>query len=275
MNRDPDERPDLDRLLRQAFADDLPADAEARLARVFQPARRRRTGMETAATGTWPRALQPRAVLAAAALAVVAVSLAVAGLLVGRTPPRRELGDGLAALQWAPWFAERTRAFQPLECTVRVDRPGQASRQVVIEWLSPGETRVRILAEGAERSQKFGSPAAAGSVLDTLAGAGPPEAGRVPPTALPPDLYPVEDLLSAARLRRLLDKQWQAVGPAGGGTGDRRIFRVGGARGEPPLWVTIDVESMRPVRLERETAAGARIEAHFNWRRGADATPLS
>lgn len=263
MSRDEHVQFDVDRLLEQTFLDDLPADAEEMMGKQLDRFRHRwlETERQEAAISLRPR--RWTTALIRVSLAAVSVLFIILGLRLRASSPQADLGSSLAALQWQALFSGRITDFQSMECAVRLGRPNEPSQQFVIQWISPEETRVRLVIAGEESVRTVHPPKPEGSVLELIAKSGPDETAA--PTGLEAELRPVEGLLSSAQLRKLLDGRWQPAGTERRDGCDWKSFSVNNAPDASPSRVTVDTCTFLPVRLEKEVGSGEWIEAVFHW----------
>jgi hypothetical protein len=251
---------EVERLLRQALADDLAPEVEEPLRAGLRPAWRRAAKGEAAArqaarpgalafVRTGWALLPPRAVLGTAALLMLA-----AGVVTHLANPPRVLAESLSLRQAASATAFQLARAAAMECSVEThDADGRALRYR-IEWRASQHTRVRITdADGvhlvpverrdAESILDLGSPRTAAHSTSR-------------PTE-DPGLWAVGDFLSPRRVRALLAGAWEAVsGPAQPGTADFRSSTAG----RPALRVTIDPRTHLPLRIEIPSTLSARCE---------------
>jgi hypothetical protein len=150
MTRDKRVHSDLDRLLRMAFPDDLPAEAEAKMASQIERFRQKWMEKEREITPVSTRSRRWPAAVAWASLTAVSILFIILGFRLRSTDPKADLGSSLASLQWAAFSSGRIMDVQSMECAVRLDRPGEPSKRFVIQWISPEETRVRLVVAGEE-----------------------------------------------------------------------------------------------------------------------------
>jgi hypothetical protein len=263
MNRDEHAHTDVDRLLEDAFPDDLPAEADAKMASQLDRFCQRLMEAEKYKASVSIRPHRWSKVLAGASLAAVSVLFIIIGLGLRASRPQADFGSSLASLQWAAFFSEKITNFQSMECAVHLSRLGKASEQFIIQWITPEETRIRIIAAGEESVRTVHPSKPESSVLEHIAEPGPIESAA--PVRLEADLRPVEGLLSSSELRKLLDGRWQPAGTERKGECDWESFSVSSARAVSPSRVTVDTCTFLPVRLEKEVGSGERIEALFRW----------
>jgi hypothetical protein len=209
---------EVDRLLRQAFADDLPRELEGELRREARRAWRRAASEPRRARwwdrlgipGPW-RELLPQPALVAAALAMLA-----AGAVMQAAPAPPGVVAPLRSLQASALTSRALARARAMECTVEVADGRGHVRSYRIDWTAPGAVRVRFDGAGGPVERAFSLPEGPASVLTPATGAGE----HVPRDA---DLEPVRAYLSPRAL------------------GDRLAA--------PHLAVTIDPATHLPVRL--------------------------
>lgn len=253
---------DIDGLLEQAFPDDLPAEAEERMAGRLS---RSRQEWQMTEKGTIARSPSPRRwSLALARISLVAVSAVVVilGLSLRPSGPPTGLASSLAALQKAASVSGQVGSDRALECTVRLERE-EASSWFVIEWINPEETRVRVILSGKETLHTIRLRKVDRSLLELVARIGGKETGDQPPLAA--ELLPVEDLLTSSRFRRLLEGSWRPAGIERLDGCDWESFAISKTPGAAPSRVTVDTCTFLPVRLEKELGPGGMLEAVFRW----------
>jgi hypothetical protein len=263
MRKDGQKPVDVDGLLKQVFPDDLPVDAEARMAAQFT---RFRKEWEKAGKAQDVRASRPRRLsfaLTRISLVAASVLLIVLGLSLRPTSSPTALASSLAGLQKATSVSGQVGGGRAMECTVRLDMAGDISSRYVIRWISPEETRVRIILAGEEIVRTIRPQSVDRSVLEFVTRAAEKETRERP--QLDAELLPVEDLLTSSRLRRLLDGRWLPAGVERMDGCDWESFSIGKASGEPPSRVTVDTCTFLPMRLEKELDKGGKLEAVFRW----------
>jgi hypothetical protein len=250
---------EVDRLLREALADDLPKPLEEELRReVLQAWRRAASQPRRAGWRDWLglpaawRTLLPQPLLVAAALAMLA-----AGAVMQAAPAPRGVVESFEGRQASVLAARALGQVRAMECAVEVaDDRGRSGYQ--IEWKAPGTARVRL--EGA-----------AGPVERTLRvpGEGPSLLTRaaVAPDSAPPDpaLDPARAYLSPAALAARLAGPWRPVLDGEGPAPGAGMFLVGPRPGAPELTVTIDTVTHLPLRLDAMDEAGRKQAAVCRW----------
>jgi hypothetical protein len=263
MRRDDEKHLDVDELLKQAFPDDLPAEAGERMA--FQLSRFRRewdTPGEAKDVRSFPsRHWSPA--LARVSLAAASILLIILGLILGPSGASSGLASSLATLQKAASVSGQVGSEQTMVCTVQLDKPGANSPRFVIQWISPEETRVRMILAGEEIIRTIRPPREDGSVLAFMAKDRRKETSAQP--QLEEELLPVEDLLTPSRLRRFLQGRWRPAGVERMDGCDWESFSISKNAGAAPSRVTVDTCTFLPVKLEKELDKGGKIEAVFRW----------
>jgi len=253
----------LERLLRTAFPDDLPADAEEMMGRQLDRFRQRWVEKEREDALESIRSRRWTAALIRISLAAVSVLFIILGLRLRASSPQADLGSSLASLQQAAYFSGRIMDFQSMECAVRLDRPEEPSQQFFIQWISPEETRVRLIRAGEETVRTVHPPKPERSVLELIVKSGPDE--TVATSRLEAELRPVEGLLSSAQLRKLLDGRWRLAGTERRDGCDWKSFSVSRVSDASPSRITVDTCTSLPIRLEKDVGSGEKIEALFRW----------
>jgi hypothetical protein len=260
-----DEHPDfnLDELLKQTLKDDLPPQAQARmkqrLARFRQQVEGRRRDDSRLSLGSRRYAV----VFARAALVAAGLLLIVLGLSIRGLSRQNILVESFNAYQKeAAVFAGISDAGY-LECRVRISRGAEPPREFLIEWLTPGETRVRILEPEGELTKIVFLPRAKRTVLENIALAsyGKDKAGA----RVDADLRPIEDLLSSSRLAGLLEGFWRLESSGRRDDCDWESYSVVIGRTAPRSKIIVDMCTGLPTRLEHVTGSGENLEAVFNW----------
>jgi hypothetical protein len=255
--------PDLDKLLKQTLKDDLPPQTETRLKQQLTRFRRQVEERKRKEIRPLPRSRRFPVVFTRAALAAAGVGLIVLGFAIGRMSRQNIMVASFTTYQKeAAVFAGISDA-RHLKCRVRVSGGAEPSREFLIEWLSPRETRVRILEPEKEMTKTVRLPAAESSVLEEIASASQGTGGRG--ETLDAELRPVEDLLSSARLTGLLDGAWQLVSSGRGDNCDWESFSVVVGGTAPRSKIVVDSCTGLPTRLEHVTVSGENLEAVFNW----------
>jgi hypothetical protein len=262
MRRDAGKHPDVDRLLKQVFPDDLPGDAEARMAAHLDRLRKEWENAEKASPlpTSWSRLMS----YSPARVVLVAVSacLIVYGFFLRPMGAPTALASSLATLQKATSVAGQVGSDRIMECIVQLNRAGESSPRYVIRWVSPKETWVRFVLGGEESLWTIRPRREDSSVLEFVTRSPEDETEDQPP--LDPDLRPVEDLLTASRFRRLLAGQWRPSGIERKDGCDWESFSIGDP-GEPSSTVTVDTCTFLPMKLGKDLAGGAKLEAVFRW----------
>ncbi len=258
MTRERPGQGDVDRILREVLADDLPPDVEDRLraavrsswppvgATVEEVPEARWVRREIDATWGWRR-LRP--VLAVAAVLTMAVGWVVH--LEADVGPRAE---SFLAQQTAARVVAQLHRVSAMSCRLETrDARGRAVR-FAIDWQDTGEAEVRIEGPRATRQRAVVVPRETTSVLmlsrDPLA----PEVSRPDD----PDLSPAAAHLSPERLASLLAGRWERVRDAPGAPPGAATFSV--STRERVVRVTVNMDTFLPLSTE---AMGAR--ARFVW----------
>jgi hypothetical protein len=223
---------EIDGLLREALADDLPEGLEGELRHAARRAwhrassqgrRARWRDWRGAPTAWWPPLPQPA--LVAAALAMLA-----AGAVMQAAPAPRTVVAALEERQAASRTTGALERARAMRCTVEVEVDRGHTRDYRIEWDAPGRVRVRFdgAAGPAERSLR-------------IVGAGPSVLMRAtrPAEPLDPELEPVQAYLTPSAL------------------GERLAA--------PGLRVTIDGATDLPVRFEATGRDGRKQVAVCRW----------
>jgi hypothetical protein len=254
---------DLDKLLKRTLKDDLPPLTEARLKQQLALFRRRveERSREESRLLLGSRGIP--VVFARAALAAAGVLLIALGFSIRNVGRHNILVASFTTYQKeAAVFAGISDA-RYLKCQVRVSGGAEPSREFLIEWLSPRETRVRILEPGREMTKTVLLPSAEKSVLEEIASTsqGTGEKGE----SLDAQFCPVEDLLSSTRLTGLLEGFWQLESSGRRGNCDWESFSVVVGRAAPRSKIVVDSCTGLPTRLEHVTGSGENLEAVFNW----------
>jgi len=257
--RTPD-RPDVDRLLREALADDLPPDVEGRLRTAMRsswrpsgasaeetPGARWARGENGSAWG-W-RPLRP--VLAAAAVLMLAVGWVVH--LEADAGPRAE---SLLAQQISARVVAQLHRVSAMSCRLETrDAQGRAVR-FAIEWRDTGEAEVQVEGPRSTRHRRVDVPRETTSVLMLTRAPLPPEAARPDD----PDLSPAAAHLSPERLASLLAGRWERIPDAAGTPPGVATFSVSTPERPLAVRVTVDTETFLPRSVEK---TGTR--ARFVW----------
>jgi hypothetical protein len=254
---------DLNELLKQTLKDDLPALTEVRLKQQLTRFRRR---VEERRRDEFRHSFGSRripAVFARTALAAAGILLVVLGVSIRGSGRQNILVSSFTAYQKeAAVFAGISDA-RNLKCRVRLSGRAMPAREFLIDWMSPRETRVRILEPDGEITKTVYLPAAKRSVLEEIASASHGAGGRG--EVLDAQLGPIEDLLSSSRLTGLLEGYWQLESSGRRGDCDWESFSVVVGRTAPRSRIILDTCTGLPTRLEHVTALGENLEAVFNW----------
>jgi hypothetical protein len=225
---------EVDRLLREALADDLPEDLEdqlrhdARLAwrrAASEPRRVRWLDWLRIPVG-W-RPLLPQPALVAAALVMLA-----AGAVMQAAPAP---GDAVASLRSLQASALTSRALaraRAMECTVEIADGRGPVRRFRVDWTAPGAVRVRLDGARGPVERALSLPDARTSVLTGTTG----EREDAPRDA---ELEPV----------------WAYLTPSA----------LGHRLAAPGLTVTIDAATHLPLRLDGTDREGRHQAATCRW----------
>jgi hypothetical protein len=234
----------VDRLLREAFPDDLPAELEETLRRDARLAWRR-----AAAAPPRPRwsAWLPQPALVAAALAMLAV-----GAVMQAAPAPQGVVEALLGRQASAAAARALADAREMSCTVDLADARGSVLTYRIGWTAPGAVHVRLDRAGTTEVRTLRAPGPAPSVL-TSTGTAPQVAPR------DPELDPVRACLSPSALGERLSAPWR---PAAGG-GDTFLVAAGPAG--PELTVRVDTATHLPLRLEGVDRDGRKRAAVCRW----------
>ena len=220
----------VDRLLREALADDLPEELEDQLRRDARVAWRRAASEPRRARWLdwlripvgW-RPLPPQPALVAAALVMLA-----AGAVMQAAPAPADAVASLRSLQTSALTSRALARARAMECTVAIAVGRGPVRSYRVDWIAPGTVRVRFDGAGGPIERAFSLPEAPSSVLM-----------RTTDAARDADLEPVRAYLSPRAL------------------GDRLAV--------PGVAVTIDPATHLPVRLEGTDRDGRREAVICRW----------
>lgn len=248
---------ELDRLLRAAFPDDLPAELERDLRREARRAwhtaasqpRRTRWRIQLALSLAW-RASLPQPVLVA-----VSILMLAAGQAMQAAPVPSAVVSLLEGRQAAALTARALERASEMQCSVEAAGAGAHVRRYWIEWAAPGRARVRFDGEAGPVERRLSLRQAGSSVL--LPAGSPGE--------LAPELDPVRDYLSPAALSGRLAAAWRPVSRGETTPPGRHAFLVGARAGDSRLRVTIDDSTRLPLRLEGEVRDGRVPVATCYW----------
>jgi hypothetical protein len=235
---------EVDRLLREAFPDDLPEGLEAAL-RAHARRAWRRAASAPPRSRWWARLPQPA--LAAAALALLAL-----GTVMQAAPAPRVVVEALVGRQASAAVARALADARQMRCTVEVADGRGRVLAYGIEWTSPGSVRVRLSRAGAVEERTLRAPGPAPSVLTST--------HETPDAVRDPDLEPVRSCLSPSALRERLAAAWR---PAPGNQDE--VFVVGSGPRTPGLTVRIDTATHLPLRLDGTDPDGRKKAAVCRW----------
>jgi hypothetical protein len=263
MKRDGEKPIDVDGFLKQVFPDDLPVEAEVRMAAQLD---RFRNEKENAGKARALRSFRRRRLylaLARISLTAASVFLIVLGLSLRPEGPRTALASSLTALQKAVSVSGQIGSVRTMECTVWLDRGAESSLRFIIRWISPLETQIAIIQGGETSLRTIRTRRTDESVLEFVTGAAEKKTRDQPP--LDAELLPVEDLLTSSRLRRLLDGRWLPAGSERTEGCDWESFSIDKTPVELPSRVTVDTCTFLPMKFEKELDRGGKLEAVFRW----------
>jgi hypothetical protein len=251
---------EVDRLLRDALADDLPTDLEDELRREGRRAwhraasepRRAAWGSRLGVPAAW-RPLLPQPALVGAALVMLA-----AGAVMQAAPAPREVVESFRGRQaWAQVARALGRATA-MECAVEaLDEHGQRLTYRVV-WRAPGETRVCLYGPVGSSERTLRLPDTGSSVLTRAVAA-----SRAAP--LDRALLPVQAYLSPSTLGERLDAPWRPAPRGGDAPHGTETFVVGPGSGPPGLTVGIDISTHLPLRLDATDRDGRTQAAVCRW----------
>jgi hypothetical protein len=246
---------EVDRLLRAALPDDLPAGLEETLRRDVRDAWRRAASAPAhpgrrlwlGLRGGWSTLL-PQPALVAAALAMLA-----AGAVMQAAPAPRDVVESLLGRQASAAAARALADARAMRCTVEVADERGRLLTYRIDWTAPGAVRVRLDRAGEVEERTLRAPGPAPSVL-TRTGVTPDVAPR------DPELEPARACLSPSALGERLGAPWR---PAPGDGGETFVV-ASGPRG-PGLTVRVDTATHLPLRLDGTDRDGRKQAAVCRW----------
>ncbi len=254
---------DVDGLLKQVFSDDLPVDAEARMAAQLDRFRldweKTRKARDVRASRLGRLSFAPARVV----LVVASVCLVVLGLSLRPKKTPTALASSLVLLQKTVSVSAQVSTQRTMECTVSLDTAEKTSLRYVIRWISPEETQVRVLRDGKEVVHTFHPQRMENSVLELIARPGGKKTRDEPPLEM--ELLPVEDLLTPSRFLRLLEGRWRPAGIKRQDGCDQESFSIGKFPAAAPSRLTVDACTFLPVKLEQDFGPGEKLEAVFRW----------
>jgi hypothetical protein len=250
---------DVDRLLREALADDLPEELEGPLRREARLAWRRAASEPRRAR--WPDWLgipaAGKPALPQPALVVAALAMLGAGAVMQAAPAPREVVESFQGRQASARVAQALGRATAMECAVEIgDERGRRVRYRV-DWRAPGEARVRADGAGGTAGWVLRLPGAGPSVLTQSAA----ERDRA---SLDPAVEPARAYLSPVALGERLAAAWRP-GPAAGVAPGTEVFHVGPRSDPPGLTVAIDIATHLPLRLDATGRDGRTQAAVCRW----------
>jgi len=224
----------VDRLLREALADDLPEELEDQLRRDARVAWRRAASEPRRARWLdwlripvgW-RPLPPQPALVAAALVMLA-----AGAVMQAAPAPADAVASLRSLQTSALTSRALARARAMECTVEIADGRGPVRRFRVDWTAPGAVRVRLDGARGPVERALSLPGARSSVLTGTMG----EREDAPRDA---ELGPV----------------WAYLTPSA----------LGHRLAAPGLTVTIDAATHLPLRLDGTDQEGRRQTAACRW----------
>jgi len=221
---------EVDRLLRQALADDLSEELQAELRREARMAWRR-AASESRRSRWWDGLRVPvgwRPILPQPALVTAALAMLAAGAVMQAAPAPPGVVGPLRSLQASALASRALARARAMECTIAIADGRGPVRSYRVDWTAPGAVRVRFDGAGGPVERVFSLPEAPSSVLM-----------RTTDAARDADLEPVRAYLSPRAL------------------GDRLAV--------PGVAVTIDPATHLPVRLEGADRDGRREAVTCRW----------
>jgi len=251
---------EVDRLLRQALADDLPKPLEEELRREARQAWRR-AAAGPRRTGWRDRLLLPpawRPLLPQPALVAAALAMLAAGAVMQAAPAPRGVVEAFAWRQASVLVARALGGARAMECAVEVADERGRLLSYRIAWEAPGTAHVRLDGAAGRVERTLRLPGAGPSVLTRAA---------VAPEGAPRDLAlnPARAYFSPAALGERLAGPWRPVTGRSGGAPGADTFLVGPRPGAPELTVTIDAVTHLPLRLDTTDEAGRKQAAVCRW----------
>ena len=249
---------EVDRLLREALADDLPKELEDELRGGAREAwRRAASGARPARWRDWfPsvwRPLVPQTALVAASLAMLA-----AGAVMQAAPAPHSVVASLEGRQAAARVARAMGRATAMECTVQVSDDHGRQLRHRIDWKAPGETRVRLDGAGGRAERTLRLPGAAPSVL-TRAAVARDGASR------DPEIEHLRAFLSPLALWERLAAPWRPEPGREGKAPAAGAFVVAPRPGAPGLTVTVDPATHLPLWLDGTDRDGRKQAAVCRW----------
>jgi hypothetical protein len=251
---------ELDRLLQDALADDLPPGLEGELRREARLAWRRssaapprlRWRVWRGSPAAW-RPVLPQPALVAAALAM----LGLGTVMQAAPPPAAEVAS-FQAHEAAALTAQALERARAMECAIEVADEGGHRARYSVDWRATGETRVRLEAGAGPEERLLRVPGARPTVLTR-------SAAERDGSSLDPALAPVRPYLSPAKLGERLATGWRhtrdETTPPGTET-----FLVGPRTGPAGLTVVIESATHLPIRLDGAEGRGRTEGAVCRWR---------
>jgi hypothetical protein len=221
---------EVDRLLREALADDLPEELRAELRREARMAWRR-AASESRRPRWWDRLRVPvgwKPLLPQPALVAAALAMLAAGAVMQAAPAPPGVVGPLRSLQASALASRALARARAMECTVAIAEGRGPVRRYRVDWTAPGTVRVRFDGAAGPVERALSLPEAPSSVLM-----------RTADPARDADLEPVRAYLSPRAL------------------GDRLAV--------PGVAVTIDPGTHLPVRLEGTDRDGRREAVICRW----------
>jgi hypothetical protein len=250
---------EVDRLLREALADDLPRGLEVELRRearlswrrAASEPRRARWQDWIGASNAW-RFLLPQPALVAAALAMLA-----AGAVMQAAPSPPGVVESFQGRQASALAARALERATAMACAVEVGDDRGRLLSYRIDWKAPGDARVRLDGTAGPVERALRVPVAGPSVLTRTA-------TTRNGTPRDPALDPARAYLSPSALGELLAAPWRPAPGAEAAPGTETFF-VSPRPGPPGLTVTIDAATRLPLRLDGTDRDGRTQAAVCRW----------
>lgn len=258
----------IDKLLKQTLKDDLPNEAEKRMRRQLYRFWEKTDQLEKA---PWLSGLLPKT-----ALAVASILMVIVGGYMQATGSRNSLAENLTLLGTSVMVTSQVNNSASMECLAQLPLENGELREYIIQWLSPGLTRVDV----KEMDQKITRTMwlQEGEITISNHESQTVEIVRHMQEIPDPFIKPILELFSPNLLSEHLYGEWQFKLIRPHGECEWRTYAIVLPEQKNQMEMTVDMCTYLPVEVEndivdptgRSSEGIIRIKVNFQWN-----TPIS
>jgi hypothetical protein len=280
MNKTNKEEPDLDKILKQAFKDDLPSEAEAAMNRQFLNLKRRLDRPENVAEGGartrrgvvyWPhRWLQASMAFRQEILAFASSIMLILGIVMHLSGSQSALADSIEQLKVMGTISASLNRVASMDCIVLKPEAEDGNTSYHVFWSrANGDARVDMISPGGAQTIWI-----SGETISFSGSDGGPIRSMPLRSISPGTVWqPAMEFRNPALFTKHMTERYglmQTGGRSAAGSGE---FLIIGREGPQAVEMTVDAKTYLPKVLKKYALDSGRmngdrvclVEARFRW----------